>query len=151
VIDASAPPRYASRVIRTFALVMLAFAVACQHSPRERRKEKEPEQRAVRPLRPTRTATIASVVTRKPTKTIETAAEAAAHAAEIANEECERVLEARPFSPGMWTAEKRGERWFWGRKDTAAPGGLSTEVSFEPDGANTRVNIYIITDWPAGS
>jgi hypothetical protein len=77
---------------------------------------------------------------------LESAREAAVFAAKIANEECARRLDARPFKPEHWPAVQRDGRWHWGQLELGGPGGYSAEVSFDVDGGNVDVQIYWTVD-----
>jgi hypothetical protein len=49
-------------------------------------------------------------------------------AVKLANDECERRYERRPFSPSQYPIEFVGDRFRWGRLDPGGEGGLSAEV-----------------------
>jgi len=71
---------------------------------------------------------------------------AAELAAKLANEECERLYQRRPFAAGQHVAVFEGERYRWGRLDPGGPSGLSAVVSFRADGSQPSVQVYFSTD-----
>ena len=75
-----------------------------------------------------------------------TVSEAAELAARLANEECQRLYNRRPFAPGQYPARLTVDGYRWGRLDVGAPGGLSAVVLFAPDGGNPKVEVYYSTD-----
>jgi hypothetical protein len=82
-----------------------------------------------------------------PTPTGRFSAEQAADlAAKLANDECERRYERRPFSPSDYPVEFVGDRFTWGRLDPAGEGGFSAEVSFGPSGGDGEVKCYFSSD-----
>ena len=72
--------------------------------------------------------------------------QAAILAAKLANDECERRYEKRPFAPGQYAAVLEGDVYRWGRLDEGGHGGLSAIVTFAPDGSNPKVEVYFSTD-----
>ena len=72
--------------------------------------------------------------------------EAAALAARLANDECQRLYERRPFSADLYSAELRGTTWHWGRYDPAGTHGFSAEVSFGIDGSDPKIRVHWSSD-----
>ncbi len=72
--------------------------------------------------------------------------EAAALATRVANEECERLYERRPFSANLYSIELREATWHWGRYDPAGIHGFSAEVSFRVDGSDPKVKVHWSSD-----
>ncbi len=64
----------------------------------------------------------------------------------IANEECMRNFSAAPFDVSSYPIELRDERWRWGMLDPAGFGGFSTIVSFDVNGGNRSVEVFLSTD-----
>src|SRR6266516_7155683 len=75
-----------------------------------------------------------------------TQSQAAIRAARLANDECERRYEKRPFAPGQYAAVFEGDVYRWGRLDEGGHGGFSSLVTFAPDGSNPKVEVYFSTD-----
>ena len=73
-------------------------------------------------------------------------AEAAELAAKLANDECDRLYERRPFAPSQYPVDLVDERFAWGRLDPGGEGGFSAEVSFDPNGGAPKVKCYWSTD-----
>ena len=71
---------------------------------------------------------------------------AAQLAAELANNECDRLYQQRPFSAAQHLAVLRNGFYTWGRMDVAARGGLSALVTFRSDGSNPQVEIFFSHD-----
>jgi hypothetical protein len=67
-------------------------------------------------------------------------------AAKLANEECERRYQRRPFPPGQYTAVIQDGLYHWGHLDVGGKGGFSAVVTFLPDGSQPHVEIYFSTD-----
>jgi len=67
-------------------------------------------------------------------------------AAQIANEECGRLYNRRPFNGEDHVPELGEARWRWGHLDPAGHDGLSAEVTFDPYGANAEVTVYFSSD-----
>ena len=72
--------------------------------------------------------------------------EAATRAAELANDECERLYQKRPFKAQQYAAMLEGEVYRWGRLDPGAPYGLSAVVTFRADGSQPEVQVYYSSD-----
>ena len=72
--------------------------------------------------------------------------QAAILAARLANDECERRYEKRPFAPEQYAAVLEGDIYRWGRLDEGGRDGLSALVTFAPDGSNPKVEVYFSTD-----
>jgi len=81
-----------------------------------------------------------------PGATMRSPAAAAELACWYANEKCLRQWGRAPFSPYLYVAHFKNERWFWGEYDPAGPGGFSAEVSFARDGSDVRVQINFSID-----
>lgn len=60
----------------------------------------------------------------------------------LANNACQKKFDSRPFKPESWTAQLIDGRWRWGRNDSEGPNGFSAVVSFRPDGADPRVEVF---------
>ena len=75
-----------------------------------------------------------------------TPTQAAILAAKLANDECERRYEKRPFAPEQYAAVLEGDVYRWGRLDEGGRDGLSALVTFAPDGSNPKVAVYFSTD-----
>ena len=71
---------------------------------------------------------------------------AAVLAAKLANDECERLHQKRPFKAEQYTAVLDGDMYRWGQLDPGAPSGLSAVVSFRADGTQPHVQLYFSTD-----
>ena len=67
-------------------------------------------------------------------------------AAQLANNECEKQFHKRPFSPWTYPLSFHNGRLQWGRLDPAGIGGYSAEVSFQPPGFDSKVQIYFSSD-----
>jgi hypothetical protein len=63
-----------------------------------------------------------------------------------ANEECMSRFSIAPFDSSSSSIEFRNGRWFWGGLDVAADAGLSASVSFDAQGNDRRVEVYLSTD-----
>ena len=72
--------------------------------------------------------------------------EAAELAARLANDECERLYQKRPFVPDQSTAVLEGAEYRWGGLDVRGRGGFSTLVTFKADGSHPKVEVYFSTD-----
>lgn len=72
--------------------------------------------------------------------------EAATLAAKLANDECDRRFERRPFSPSQYPIGFVGDRFVWGRLDPGGEDGFSAEVSFGPGGGDPEVKCYWSVD-----
>ena len=72
--------------------------------------------------------------------------EAAVLAANLANDECARLYNSRPFTSIDHIPESRDDRWYWGRLDQVGHNGLSAKVTFDLDGSNEKVKIYYSSD-----
>jgi hypothetical protein len=75
-----------------------------------------------------------------------TPTEAAQRAAQLANEECARLYQRRPFTPDQHIARLIDGEYRWGGLDEGAPRGFSALVTFAPDGSKPRVEVYYSTD-----
>jgi len=71
---------------------------------------------------------------------------AAELAAKLANDECERLHQKRPFTPQQHTAVLKGDMYRWGRLDPGGPSGLSAVVTFRADGSEPDVQVYFSSD-----
>ena len=72
--------------------------------------------------------------------------EASVLAANLANDECARLYNSRPFTSIDHIPESRDDRWYWGRLDQVGHKGLSAKVTFDLDGSNAEVNVYFSLD-----
>jgi hypothetical protein len=72
--------------------------------------------------------------------------QAAVLAARLANDECQRRDQKRPFVPEQYAAVLKGNVYRWGRLDEGGRDGLSALVTFAPDGSNPKVEVYFSTD-----
>ena len=79
-------------------------------------------------------------------RTVLSAEQAATLAAKLANDECQRLYKRRPFVPEQYEAGFADGLYHWGHLDVGAPGGLSAEVWFKPDGSDPHVNVWFSTD-----
>ncbi len=71
---------------------------------------------------------------------------AAERAATLANSAAEKSFGRRPFLAGDHEARLESGRWQWGERNPAARDGYSSEVSFDADGRNPKVEIFFSTD-----
>lgn len=67
-------------------------------------------------------------------------------AAKLANDECERLYQKRPFKAEQHAPILEGNLYRWGRLDPGAPSGLSAAVTFRTDGSQPDVQVYFSTD-----
>ena len=74
------------------------------------------------------------------------AIEAAELAARLANDECERLYQKRPFTPDQHAAVLKDGVYRWGRLDVGGRGGFSAVVTFRADGSQPHVEVYFSTD-----
>jgi hypothetical protein len=72
--------------------------------------------------------------------------DAAQLAAKLANEECERRFQRRPFNADQYVAVLKDGEYRWGRLDEGAPGGYSAAVTFKEDGSKPAIKVYLSTD-----
>ena len=72
--------------------------------------------------------------------------EAAQLAAQLANQECDRHYQRKPFTPDQYSARLTDAGYRWGGLDEGARSGLSALVTFAPDGSNPQVEVYFSTD-----
>ena len=72
--------------------------------------------------------------------------EAAQLAARLANDECERLYQKRPFAADQKPAVLKGDEYRWGGLDVGGPGGFSALVAFGTDGSHPKVEVYFSTD-----
>ncbi len=72
--------------------------------------------------------------------------EAVELAVAIANEECMKNFSAAPFDASSYPIELRDGRWRWGALDPAGLGGFSAIVSFDANGNNRSVEVFLSTD-----
>ena len=72
--------------------------------------------------------------------------DAAELAATLANDECERLYNQRPFESEDHIPKFYDGCWRWGRLDPLGYYGLSTEVHFDADGSNPEVTVYFSSD-----
>ncbi len=76
--------------------------------------------------------------------------DAAAHlAAKLANEECDRLYQQRPFSASLHLAVLQDGKYEWGGFDAAAPGGFFAFVRFRADGGGPHVEVLFLCDPPS--
>jgi len=75
-----------------------------------------------------------------------TTAEAAFLAASLANDECSRLFDRRPFEPDSYPVRRSSARFVWGHHDPAGIDGYSAKVSFSLDGADPEVKVYVTSD-----
>ena len=71
---------------------------------------------------------------------------AAELAAKLANDECERLHQKRPFTAQQHAAVLKDDIYRWGRLDPGGPSGLSAVVTFRADGSEPEVKVYLSTD-----
>lgn len=74
---------------------------------------------------------------------VDTAAELAA---QLANDECDRRYHKRPFRPDQHAAVLDKGQYRWGGLDVGGRGGFSALVTFGPDGAHPKVEVYFSSD-----
>ena len=74
------------------------------------------------------------------------ASQAAQLAARLANEECQRLHQRRPFSADLYPAVLEGNDYRWGGLNVGGPFGFSALVTFAADGSNPKVEVYFSTD-----
>lgn len=74
------------------------------------------------------------------------AADASVFAAQLANEQCERQYQRRPFQSQQYPAVLQDGVYHWGRLDIGGPGGFSALVTFHPDGSEPHVEVYFSSD-----
>jgi len=67
-------------------------------------------------------------------------------AVDLANNKAEEQSKTRPFTLESYPILQDGERWHWGQLDVGAPTGLSAEVSFDMDGDNPEVEVFLSSD-----
>lgn len=72
--------------------------------------------------------------------------QAAELAAELANDECARLYQVRPFRPTDSQVVEEENNYRWGGLDVRGIGGYSALVRFDLDGENPRVEVYYSTD-----
>jgi hypothetical protein len=72
--------------------------------------------------------------------------QAAELAAKLANDECERLYNQRPFESEDHIPKFYDGCWRWGRLDPVGYYGLSSEVHFDADGSNPEVTVYFSSD-----
>jgi hypothetical protein len=72
--------------------------------------------------------------------------EAAQLAAKLANDQCDRQYQKRPFDAAQHSAVRQNGRYRWGGLDVGGPGGFSALVTFRPDGSEPQVEVYFSTD-----
>ena len=75
-----------------------------------------------------------------------TRSEALELAVALANEKCREKHNASPFDAKWYPIEFDGSRWHWGGYDPAGRGGYSAEVSFDAQGGERKVQVYLSTD-----
>ena len=71
---------------------------------------------------------------------------AAELAAKLANDECERLHNKRPFTAQQHAAVLDCDLYRWGRLDPGGKSGLSAVVTFRADGSQPDVRVYFSTD-----
>ena len=71
---------------------------------------------------------------------------AAQLAAELANDECDRLHQQRPFNAAQHPAILQKGIYTWGGLDVTGPGGFSALVTFRADGSNPQVEIFFSHD-----
>ena len=74
------------------------------------------------------------------------AEEAATLAARLANDQCERQHQKRPFRGEQYPAVLQDGLYRWGGLDVGGRGGLSARVTFRQDGSASYVEVYYSTD-----
>lgn len=72
--------------------------------------------------------------------------QAAQLAAKLANDQCERRYQKRPFSAAQHSAALQNGMYQWGGLDVGGPGGFSALVTFRPDGSEPHVEVYFSSD-----
>jgi hypothetical protein len=72
--------------------------------------------------------------------------DAALLAARLANEQCERQYQRRPFVPGQYAAIIQDGLYHWGHLDVGGPGGFSALVTIRRDGSQPKVEVYFSSD-----
>lgn len=73
-------------------------------------------------------------------------AEAAQLAAKLANDECERLYQRRPFDSSQHAAVLRDGEYLWGGLDVGGPAGFSARVTFRQDGSKPKVEVFFSSD-----
>lgn len=76
------------------------------------------------------------------------APEAAKMAATLANQECARLYQERPFRAAQHPAVLKNGTYQWGGLDITASNGFSALVTFRADGGKTHVEIFFVHDPP---
>lgn len=64
----------------------------------------------------------------------------------MANEECMSKFSVAPFDSSSSSIEFKSDRWHWGGLDLAGHGGISASASFDAQGNDRRVEVYLSTD-----
>lgn len=64
----------------------------------------------------------------------------------MANEECMHKFSVAPFDSSTASIEFKNDHWHWGGLDLAGEGGLSAYVTFDVEGKDRRVEVYLSTD-----
>ncbi len=67
-------------------------------------------------------------------------------AARLANDQCERRYQRRPFKPEQHPAVLQKGIFHWGGLDVGGPGGFSALVTFRADGSDPHVEVYFSSD-----
>jgi hypothetical protein len=76
--------------------------------------------------------------------------EALALAVSLANDACQTRYHRAPFEAGTYSIDFADGRWRWGRLDPAGPRGYSATVSFDAQGGDRQVEVYLSTDHMQG-
>ena len=82
---------------------------------------------------------------------------AATLAAKLANDSCaKQFYDRKPFSSDQHSTSFIEGRWVWGEYDPAGPGGFSAMVTFNSNGSDPDVKIWLSSDsavnlWPQSS
>lgn len=77
---------------------------------------------------------------------IETVEKAAEFAARLANERCQHVFGASPFTPESYSATLEDSRWHWGKIEPPGINGFSAEIEFNTDSSERYVRVVYHTD-----
>jgi hypothetical protein len=64
----------------------------------------------------------------------------------LANAECKAKFATEPFDITSYPIGFIDGRWQWGRLDPAGYDGFSARVSFDTEGQNRRVEVFLSTD-----
>jgi hypothetical protein len=75
-----------------------------------------------------------------------TRSEAIQLSAKLANSKCQERFGKAPFDTSSFAIEIKDGRWHWGRMDVYGVNGYSAEVSFDVNGKNDTVQVYLSND-----